>query len=654
MHFLLFDTHILVLFENRVHFLDEVQGEVFHHVLGHLRLGRQFRVRSRIGVDGQQRPAAVIEFLDAVGRHGDILRLGIAQRRLEVFHILEAFRLLLDILGHAVHVFGEFLLLAPARRSLHFHGSERFRLLVLDLHLACGKRTALLHIVERLLQRLVRIQRRHEFRVRAHEVADKVLGGGTVSCVEVVRVTMPLHQVIRLLVLDIVVHVETVLAVLFHQVLNKRREHFFLNLVHGERHAGSRAVLGKPDGLEQVILHARRSLQVERLVGSRIFLEIEGHVPDALDFFGFQDGRILVVGGLQYVCEDAVAVIDQLVAAARLAGRNHLDGFAQGLHQGLVVIDMACAAGGIALFHVLLHDIDIIEHLERRIELLLVEHVDDRMSGRSLACREILEEVVFLGIGLHERKRHRLPFAVTEQVADISHLPVDGAHVVVHRHVLHRGRIVGRIDLFRFVGTFHDRNLLDFLGHGIESLVPFFRLANRGKAELRLFRPFGKVHGDMSVSKRHVHLDRDIGHANLRDLVVAADIGLCLFIGENLLFRSLDLLPETRQLDREHDDEDDTQDHEEDAPAHGGRRGKDNTADSHQDKDDEAHDARSLAVLDMVYLVPGLVDFRFKSHFFRDDFFGSGLIVVEQDFGLVLVDVFGFREYFSGHVLILV
>ena len=585
-------------------------------------LRRQLRGLGEERIDNGQRLAAVVEFVDLLRGHGRIVRIAVTQLRVVVFDVAELLGLQIDVVLEALHVLLEVGLRLLELLRLQFESRKRLGRIVDRIdHRGVQFAVRLGHALLGLLQRNERVVGSHVFaQALLHEV-DDIGALGAVGPVEGVGILVPLVEIVDLLILDVVVDLQTLDAVFGHQVLHDRGHDLLIELVDAEGHRRGAAILRGPHSRHQVVAHARTLPQFEGLVVLHILAVVELFVADPFDLLVFERRRVLVVGRLEDLEEDLVRLEDHLVHRGDLQRRDRLHGIGDGRHERLEHILELLGLGRERI-------LELVEHLELLDALRVAVLVEDRDDGRlfgHLPRGELLEELQVVAPVGHQRQRYRRRVEIVHAIGDRPQRTLQIAQIVVLVELLDRSRIVVGIDRLGLLRTLDDRGLLRELLQTADGVDQQVVLARQLQRDLRFGNPPRIVDDEAPVLVLDLLGHRHIDHAEFRDLVVAEDL-VVLFvefadprIEIRNLFHQFVLLDE---IDKE----------------------EDNCQKPHPQAGDLLFELRLLLLEHSDLFLDALL--------LCDNLFSSLLIIVEQDFGLILTTIRRFRENFSFHKLL--
>ena len=584
-----------------------------------IRLRRKFRRLGEERVYRSKSLAAFVEFVNLLRRHGSIVRIPVAQLRIVVFDISELLGLQVDVVLQPLHVLLEIGLGLLELLRLQFERRKRLGRVVDHIHHR-GFQLAirLYHAVFGLLQRDQRIVGRHIFSQALLHQVDDIGALGPVGTVERIGVLMPLVEVIDLLILDMVVDLETLDAVLGHQVLHDRGYDLLVELMNAERHAGGIPILRSPHPRHQIVAHARTLTQVEWLVILHVLAVVELLVANPFNLLELEHRRILVVGGLQNLVKNLVGLEHYLVHRRHLQGRNRLHGVGDGRHERLEHILELLGLGRQRI-------LELVEHLELLhafgVALLVEDRNHNRLFGQ-VPRGKLLEKLQVIAPVGHQRQGDRRRVEVVHAIGDRTQRTFQTAQVVVLVELLDRRRIVPRLDRLGILRALDDRSLLrEFLeaSDGVDQQVV---LTRQLQGDLRFGNPPRIVDDETPVFVLDLLGHGNVGYAQLGDLIVAEDLIVLLaeFADTGVDIRNL--LHQPALLDE---------------------------IDEKQNDRQKPHPQSGDLLFELRLLLLEHRDLLFETLLLGDNFFSGLLIIVEQNLGLILTTIRRFRENFSFH-----
>ena len=584
-----------------------------------IRLRRKFRRLGEERVYRSKSLAAFVEFVNLLRRHGSIVRIPVAQLRIVVFDVSELLGLQVDVVLQPLHVLLEIGLGLLELLRLQFECRKRLGRVVDHIHHR-GFQLAirLYHAVFGLLQRDQRIVGRHIFAQALLHQVDDIGALGTVGTVERIGVLMPLVEVIDLLILDMVVDLETLDAVLGHQVLHDRGYDLLVELMNAERHAGGIPILRSPHPRHQIVAHARTLTQVEWLVILHVLAVVELLVANPFNLLELEHRRILVVGGLQNLVKNLVGLEHYLVHRRHLQGRNRLHGVGDGRHERLEHILELLGLGRQRI-------LELVEHLELLhafgVALLVEDRNHNRLFGQVPRGKLLEKQQVIAPVG-HQRQGDRRRVEVVHAIGDRTQRTFQTAQVVVLVELLDRRRIVPRLDRLGILRALDDRSLLrEFLeaSDGVDQQVV---LTRQLQGDLRFGNPPRIVDDETPVFVLDLLGHGNVGYAQLGDLIVAEDLIVLLaeFADTGVDIRNL--LHQPALLDE---------------------------IDEKQNDRQKPHPQSGDLLFELRLLLLEHRDLLFETLLLGDNFFSGLLIIVEQNLGLILTTIRRFRENFSFH-----
>ena len=280
-----------------------------------------------------------------------------------------------------------------------------------------------------------------------------------------------------------------------------------------------------------------------------------------------------------------------------------------------------------------------------------VKHRDHGVVARRWGGM-FLEEAVLLARWGNHRDAYRDVAIVVDEVTHVSDLAIDGTHVIVQSDVLHRCGVVGGVHHLGLVVGLDGGHLLHRRAQLLHCVAQFVRLVDERDGEVAVGLLTCEVDNKALVSGWHARRDRYVGNANLVHMIAAPDVLACerkLLCLLGYLLRCVGLLLHGVKL-----------------PASCGGKAK-NQQDcciANKESGEGARcrrcakgDGHALARLDALefLLMRGiaLVYLPLIAALFRNDSFGCGTVVVEQDSSLVLVDIVRLGKDLASHECLL-
>ena len=250
---------------------------------------------------------------------------------------------------------------------------------------------------------------------------------------------------------------------------------------------------------------------------------------------------------------------------------------------------------------------------------LVVKGLDNGMVAGIAGGIFVQELQVVAAVG-HQGQRHRLDFGIVHAVGDGAKRAVEFTHVVALVHLLDRQRVVVGVDALRLIRRLYNRGLggeLLHLGHRFHEQVV---LPRQLQAHLRRGHIARVVDDKALVLVGDLLCYGNIGNAHRGHLVVPEDVGILCILALNHLVDGRHLLVILLVADEVHE---------------------------------EGHDGQqpfpgvATFLFNLLLVLHELIDLLLEGLLLPHNAFGSLCVVVEEEPGLILVDVARVFEDFS-------